>query len=65
MSLKKLPDLCREASGGKLSPLRDLLRFLRKEKVCSSCLVRLMMDNQLSSRTGQRLTNTLQAGKDE
>lgn len=33
MSLKTLPELCREASGGKLSPLRDLLRFLRKEKV--------------------------------
>ncbi|CAM9676795.1 unnamed protein product [Ectocarpus sp. 12 AP-2014] len=33
MSLKKLPELCREASGGKLSPLRDLLRFLRKEKI--------------------------------
>ncbi|CAM9935117.1 unnamed protein product [Pylaiella littoralis] len=33
MSLKKLPELCREASGGKLAPLRDLLRFLRKEKI--------------------------------
>lgn len=33
MSLKKLPELCREASGGKLGALRNLLRFLRKEKV--------------------------------
>ena len=33
MSLKKLPELCKEASGGKLGALRDLMRFLRKEKV--------------------------------
>eukprot|EP00752_Nemacystus_decipiens_P009223 g8238.t1 len=33
MSLKKLPELCREASGGKLGALRNLLRFLRKEKI--------------------------------
>lgn len=33
MSLKKLPELCRDASGGKLGALRNLLRFLRKEKV--------------------------------
>lgn len=33
MGKDKLANLCKEASGGNLAPLRELMRFLRKEKV--------------------------------
>ena len=43
MSNDKLAELSREAEGGKFVALRDLLRFLRKEKVRKQIIVRFSL----------------------
>lgn len=63
MPNNKLAELSREASGGKLAALRELLRFLRKDKVgCSILSHRDLSSWYSSTRTGYWLQPVASVG---